>query len=458
LPDVLDVAERALRHTKNRDALVSVARERSLFLRFAANRPTQETAVDDLTVETAVVENGHVGRASTNDTSDEHLAACARRAIAAAEAGATSAPGSFPGFPAINLAPAHDGHDAGTAVLEPVHGGRALAAAFAVAEADDLEAHGIWTAGEEQRAVVSSAGGSAVDRTTDAFMKVICIAPNGRSGYAGRAGVAATRLDPTQIARRAAAKAGMDGEVVDVDPGAHTVVLEASAVGTLLEMLGVAAFNGLAHAEGRGALSGRLGHLVASPAVNLSDSPRFRGTLQRGMDAEGTCKTPIPLIQDGVAHRVVHDLRSAALAGELSTGHALPRGGDHESPAPTNLVLIGGGAEDEDELCATIERGVYVTRLWYANLVRPKESLVTAVTRDGTFLIEDGKITRPAHDLRLTDSVLGILARTAAIGCHQELVSEGEFYGRRFANAVVCPPLRARDVRFTGSAAESLRP
>ena len=116
----------------------------------------------------------------------------------------------------------------------------------------------------------------------------------------------------------------MAGEVVDVDPGAHTVVLEASAVGTLLEMLGVAAFNGLAHAEGRGALNGRLGHMVASPAVNLSDSPRFKGTLQRGIDAEGTSKTPIPLIQDGVAHRVVHDLRSAALAGERSTGHALP--------------------------------------------------------------------------------------------------------------------------------------
>jgi predicted Zn-dependent protease len=86
--------------------------------------------------------------------------------------------------------------------------------------------------------------------------------------------------------------------------------------------------------------------------------------------------------------------------------------------------------------------------------VRPKESLVTAVTRDGTFLIEDGRITRPAHDLRLTDSVLGMLGRTQALGCRQELVSEGEFYGRRFATAVACPPLRARDVRFTGAAGD----
>ena len=80
----------------------------------------------------------------------------------------------------------------------------------------------------------------------------------------------------------------------------------------------------------------------------------------------------MPLIQDGVAHRVVHDLRSAALAGARSTGHALAPGGDPEGPRPTNLVLVGGGAADEEELCAPVERGIYVTRLWYANLVRQR--------------------------------------------------------------------------------------
>ena len=83
--------------------------------------------------------------------------------------------------------------------------------------------------------------------------------------------------------------------------------------------------------------------------------------------------------------------RSPATA--RSTGHALAPGGDAAGPHPTNLVLAGGGAADEAELCAPVERGVYVTRLWYANVVRPKETLITAVTRDGTFLIEDGRVT-----------------------------------------------------------------
>jgi predicted Zn-dependent protease len=125
----------------------------------------------------------------------------------------------------------------------------------------------------------------------------------------------------------------------------------------------------------------------------------------------------------------------------------VPGGGP--GPIPTNLVLVGGGAADEGELCAPIERGVYVTRLWYGNVVRPKETLVTAASRDGTFLIEDGLVTRPLTDMRLTDSVLGILARTEALSARPLLTSEGEFYDRRFASGVVCPAIRARSVRLS---------
>ena len=189
---------------------------------------------------------------------------------------------------------------------------------------------------------------------------------------------------------------------------------------------------------------------VAAPAINLSDSPRFARTLPRAFDLEGVPKAPLPLVQDGVAQNVVHDMRSAAMAGARSTGHALSPFGGARGPLPTNLVLVGGGATDVEELCAPIERGVYVTRLWYTNPVRPKETLITGVTRDGTFLIEDGRVTRPLHDLRLTDSVLDLLGRVQALTATPVLTSEGGFYGRRFAHGVVCPALRASSMRFTG--------
>jgi PmbA protein len=451
--NALDLAGRAAGRA-GPGALAEVTRERSLLLRFAAGRPTQATAVDDVTIELAVLTRGHVGRAETNAPDDGSLADCALRAEAAASAAARAGDGVFPGFSQVASEPrpgGGGGHDPETARLDPSAGGAALAAAFEVAAETGLEAHGIWTAAEVERAVVTGERG-VTERTTDAFMKVICIAPSGRSGYAAHTAVAAERLDARALTARAAAKALLDGWAAKLDPGEHLVVFEPHAVGSLLDLLAFTAFNGLAHAEGRGALTGRLGQVVAAPAVNLADSPGFMRTLPRQFDAEGTPKAPLPLIQDGVAHRVVHDIRSAALIGGASTGHALAPGGAPFGPHPTNLVLTGGGAVDEEELCAGVERGIYVTRLWYENVVRPKEALVTAVTRDGTFLIEDGRITRPLRDLRLTDSVLSILGGVQALTGAQSLTSPGEFYGRRFASGVVAPAMRVGSVRFTGPA------
>jgi PmbA protein len=120
-------------------------------------------------------------------------------------------------------------------------------------------------------------------------------------------------------------------------------------------------------------------------------------------------------------------------------------------PAPRNLVLAGGGADDEAELIAPVERGLYVTRLWYLNPVRAKETLVTGVTREGTFLIEDGRIAGPAREVRFTDSVLRLLSATEALTCRPRLVGTTQFYGPRFAYGVVCPALRASGFRVTAA-------
>jgi PmbA protein len=454
--EALELAQRALAAVGDgHEALARVVAERSQLLRFARSRPTQATAVDDLTVEIAVVRGGHVGSAQTNRVDSASLAAAARAAIASAEAAARHGghSGAYPSFPAPAPARAHEGWDARTARLDPAPGGAALATAFEVAERHGVEAHGVWTSAEVVSAVATSAGAAASERVTDAFMKVTCIASSGRSGFATQTAVTTGDVDAASAAEIAAGKAAAAPaeEPATLPPGDYPVVLEAEAVGELLGWVGALAFNGLAYAEGRSAVEGRLGSRVAAPSINLSDSPRHPRTLPRSFDAEGVPKAPLPLIQDGVAHRIVHDTRSAALLGDgaRSTGHATAPGGGY-GPAPTNLVLIGGGARDSAELARPIERGVYVTRLWYTNPVRPKEALITGMTRDGTFLIEDGQITRPLRDMRLTDSALGILERVQDLGSKPRLVSEGEFYGRRFAYGTVCPPLRAGFMRFTG--------
>jgi PmbA protein len=447
----LELAARALELAGPADGvLVRAIRERSLTLRYARSRPTQATSVDDLGIEVTALRDGQLGRAETSRTDDDALRRCAATAVAAANAAASAAGGgAYPGFPAPAPARAHEGHDPDALRAAPERGGAALATAFEVADAHGVEAHGIWTAAEVETAVASSTGVAARDLVSDVFMKVTAIAPDERSGYASQTGVAAAALDPHALAERAARKATAGREPVRLPPGEHPVVLERHAVAELLSYVGWLAFGGLAHAEGRSALSGRLGTRVAAPSIALADSPRHPATLPRAFDAEGVPKQPVPLIQDGVAHRVVHDTRSAALAGAESTGHALEPGGAPDGPAPVNLVLAGGGALDEDELCRPIERGVYVTRLWYVNPVRPQETLLTGVTRDGTFLIEDGEIAGPLVDMRFTDSALGVLERTQALTSRAVLTSDAELYGRRFATGVVCPSLRAGALRFT---------
>ena len=451
--NALELAERALACVPACEgAQATVVGERSLLLRFARSRSTQATGIEDLSVQVTALRDGHTGSATTNGSSPEALAECARAASARAEAVArTGGSGTYPGLPAPSPPRPHRGHDADTARLDPAVGGRALAAAFEVARAHGVEAHGVWTAAEVETAVASSEGVRATDRVTDAFAKVTCFAPGGRSGYASAAAVAAGELDLRALAERAAAKAAMPGAPARLEPAEYPVVMEAPAVGELLTWLSYMAFDGLAFAEDRSALGDRLGRRVAAASINLSDSPRYPGTLPRAFDAEGVAKAPLPLIQDGVAAAVTHDTRSAALAGggASSTGHALAPGGSPWGAPPTNLVMVGGGASDELELCRPIERGVYVTRLWYTNAVREKETLITGVTRDGTFLIEHGELTRPLEDLRLTDTVLGILEQAEALTARTQLTSEGEFYGRRFATGVVCPALRSGGVRFS---------
>jgi len=210
----LDPAERALAHVRGGDgALASVTAERSLLLRFARSRPTQATAVDDATVSISVLCDGHVGTASTNRDDDESLARCARAAEAAAESAARSrGSGSYPGFPSPAPVKQHDGFDAATAELDPGPGGRALAAAFEVAAATGLEAHGVWSAGDVETAIATTTGIGLGDRVTDAFMKTTCIAPDGRSGWANRAGAKVADLDPLATAEAAAERATAPSE------------------------------------------------------------------------------------------------------------------------------------------------------------------------------------------------------------------------------------------------------
>ena len=260
----LDLADRALGFAAD-ETQITVVRERSLLSRFAVSRPTQATQVDDLTVAVLRVHDGHTGSAETNDLSDDGLRDVAARADAAARSAARAAgePGDYPGLPAPSSITPHDGFDPRTAELDPVIAGSALRTAFDECARHDLQAFGIWTAGVVDTAIASSTGIRALDSVTDAYMKVMARDRDGRTGRATEAATSIDALHPLGLAERASAKVTGE-EPIELAPGEYPVVLEPDAVGELLDFLGALAFNGLAHAEGRGALSGRLGERIAA--------------------------------------------------------------------------------------------------------------------------------------------------------------------------------------------------
>lgn len=443
--ELMALAERALVHADG-EALVTARSDFRLQVLTGTDRTN--TTEPRVRVEAFVVRDGRTGWSVTDDPSDDGLRAVFWHAAHRADAEAGAAP--FPGLPAPAAVRGHNGFEPATAKVTADEL-RALLEAATRAVGRTGAAKGIGEAEVTGHAVgmAATTGLRVTEAMTTSHLRVFAARATGELGVAAALAPSHLALDPERVADRAVARMG-HGPRTDAEPGSWLVVLGPEAVGPLLDILGDVAFNGLVHADGRGALAGRLGTRVAAPAINLSDSPRYAGVLAQSVDAEGTPKAPLPLIQDGVAHRVVHDIGSAARAGggARSTGHALLPGGSDAGPAPRHLVLVGGGAEDEAELAAPLEHGLYVARLTQVEIVDPEATTFRARTHGGTLLIEHGTIGRPTDELAVEGSVLDLLGAVEALSARPRLVRA---IPDAFAShGVMCPALRTRGLRVIG--------
>ena len=246
---------------------------------------------------------------------------------------------------------------------------------------------------------------------------------------------------PAAVGRRAADKAVRSASPRAIEPGEYEVVLEPNAVSTLVGFLAYIGFGGRALTEGRSCLSGKEGQRVADPRITIYDDALSPETIGLPFDFEGTPRRRVDLIRDGVFLDGVYDRRTAKQAGKETTGHALPPP-NPEGPFPLNLFMAPGEAGLEDMVAAT-SRGLLVTRFHYSNIVNPVESSITGMTRDGTWLIEDGEVRHPVVNLRFTQSILEALSEVSMVGRDTELASEFFFSASRV------PALKIDRFRFT---------
>ncbi|MGH9022560.1 MAG: TldD/PmbA family protein, partial [Acidimicrobiia bacterium] len=259
--------------------------------------------------------------------------------------------------------------------------------------------------------------------------------------------VSLAALSGAVVGAESADRARRGREAVEVPPADYEVVLEPECVATIALFLAAYGLNAKAVDEGLSAL--RPGQERFDPAFWLIDDATAPDALGLPFDAEGTPKRRVDLVSAGTVASLAHDLRTAKKAGTISTGHGLGGSeGDVWGPLPINLG-VSPGAQTRSELIASVDRGLLVTTFNYCRVLDPRTLVVTGLTRNGTFLIENGEIAGAVKDLRFTQSFLAALAPDQLLGAG----SEARFADSEFgAGLVAAPPLRLAAWHFTGGA------
>jgi predicted Zn-dependent protease len=407
----------------------------SALTRFANNGIHQNVAERNVNVRVRVVRDGKTGVASINQMHEKAAADVLQRAIAIAD---LQPGGEVVPMPGPERAAAVDGWSDATADATPEERADFVAAICRRAERAGLKAFGAYNTSSGQLAIANSLGAFHHHRSTQATVNSVVMGEAG-SGYADRGAIDVRQLDKEDIADEVIDKAQRNQNAQPIEPGTYEVVLEEYAVAEMLEFMSFMGFSALAAQEERSFM--RLDERITGEAVTIWDDGLDASGLPAPFDFEAVPKRRVDLIKAGVATGLVFDQMTAQRAGLQSTGHGLPAP-NAEGPFAVNLFMQPG-ATPKNELASEIKRGIWVTRFWYVRIVHPKASIITGMTREGTFLIENGRVTRPVKDLRFTQSILEALNGTESIGGTTKL-QIGEFIG-----ASRVPALRLKAFTFT---------
>lgn len=410
--------------------------------RFADSAIHQHTERSDAQVRVRVVIGKRVAAASTNRLDAGSIADAGRQALAMAK---LSPPDDlFPGLPgdfgACLLPPGEvaDRFDGPTAAATP--GWRAEQVAGVVRAAGDRPAAGFLSTAANEIALANSRGIRRHSAFTVASFTCMLRSEDGSAHHESSASrVADLALRP--ITEELASWAERARGATAVEPGTYPVILMPQAVAELMQYLAYMGFGAKDVLNGESFLVDKAGATVASPLVTVADDLAHPGSIGSAFDLEGVWRTRVATIDDGVASGPVYDTRTAAEAGAVTTGHAT--GSQAFGPFPSNLVIPAGTSSFE-ALLGGIDRGLLVRRFWYVNVVNQRETVLTGMTRDGLFLINDGEVAGPVHNLRFTQNVLEALESCSAVGDTLEGASSGW-------DSVVVPALRLGRFTFTSA-------
>ena len=410
----------------------------SALTRFANNYIHQNVQESDVSVRVRAVLGKKIGVASTDAITQEGLREVAERAVSLARLQQENL--DFVSLPGPTPIAKVEARLAATAECSAGQRAGVVSEITGTASKAGLVAAGAFRTGESEVAVMNSMGVWAYHCDATADINTVVMGETS-SGYAERWTRDVGEIKGAAIAAEAIDKAQRGANPHALEPGEYDVILEEYAVADLMDYFAYLSFGVQAFMEKRSFMSGRIGERVMGENVSLWDDGLSPEGLPAPFDAEGVARRRVDFIEKGVAKGVVWDSYHGAMAGQASTGHALPAG-ETFGAIPGNMFMATGDATKEEMLAST-KRGIWVSRFWYTRPVHPLTVVLTGMTRDGTFLIEDGKIVAPVNNLRFTQSYLEAMNQVEAIGKTSMLMPS-------FGGCCRVPALKVRGWNFTG--------
>ena len=436
LRNLIETVLRLAKSTGAEETEVHVDEVADALTRFANNGIHQNVSEHGLTVSIRTVAEGRTARATTNRLDEDSL----RSTIEASLSLAHSQPKDprllpMPGrqrYRQVNRFVRH------SAALAPEDRARAVRRACDLAVKRGQVAAGIFSSGQSQTAVGNSRGLFAAYRETHSQFS-ITMQEDPAASWAKANSADIRTLDPQKLAERASEKAHHAIHAKELAPGRYTVILEPAAV---LDLVGFLFYDFAATAveDKRSCLNERLGKQLFGPNISLSDDVFH--PLQQGapFDGEGIPRQKVLLVDRGVPKNLVYSRASAKAAGKKPTGHGFPLPNEY-GEAPMNLVFSGGDSSLE-KMVASTQRGLLVTRLWYIREVDPYEKVMTGMTRDGLFLVENGKVTGAVRNFRFNQSLIEMLKNVDLMSPAVRATGEESF-------EMVVPAMKIRDFHFS---------
>jgi len=439
--DLKKISDGTLKRAKSDPAEVLLLSEDQSLTRFANNYIHQNVAERNVTLIVRLLRGKRIGLATSNRLDAEGLDRLVEQARANAEVSPEDQ--DYPGLPAPADYPAVEGFDQETADYSPRDRAKVVGDLCRQTSEKKLNGSGLFSTGTSEVVIANTRGVFAYHAGTNADFQILAAAEDS-SGREQGSGWQLTNI-PVELLGQRAIKTAQDGRHPrSIDSGEYAVVLTPYATEDLLNMLNYYGMGAQAVFEARSWMCDRIGKKVMSELVDIWDDGVDSAGVPAPFDFEGVPKRRVGIVEKGVVKNPVFDRITAKKMGHETTGHALPPTMRSFGPIATNLFMAPGVSNTEEMIKST-GRGLYISRFWYTRLVHPRDCVITGMTRDGVFLIENGELAYPVKDLRFTQSYVEALANVESVSSEVRLLMS-ESGGQ----ATRVPGLKISKFTFTG--------